>query len=162
MTNKDGGEPANSSTNETRELTVSRVIQAEEERVYQAFINPDELAEWLHPTGFSTEIQHLEPEEGGTYRIAMTGETEDLGDYGHSYGGTFLELVPGERIVQREVFESEEGGLAGEMTVTTTFEDDPDGTDVTVRLEIPVDWPDGAIGGWKDALENLAGLLSDG
>lgn len=49
--------------------------------------------------------------------------------------------------------------MSGEMTVTITFEEVPDGTEVTVRLEIPAVWPDEAIGGWEAALENLDGLL---
>ncbi len=157
MTADDGG-TTDSDTSETRELTVSRVVEAPPERVYEAFLDPDELAQWMHPTGFSAEVHHLEPEEGGSYRISMTGEAEAVAEHSHSYGGTFEELVPGERIVQTEVPEVD--GMDGEMTVTITFDDVPDGTEVTVLVEIPAAWPDDAISGWEDALGNLAELLA--
>lgn len=91
----------------------------------------------------------------------MAGEAEGMEGYGHTYGGTFEELVPGERIVQTERFESDEPGRSGEMTVTTSFDEVADGTEVTVTLEMPAAWPDNAIGGWSDALDHLAELLAD-
>ena len=113
----------------------------------------------MHPNGFSAEVHHLESEEGGSYSITMSGEAKGMEDYGHSYGGTYDELVSGERIFQTEVFESDEAGMSGEISVTFTFEEVPDGTEVTVVLEISAAWPDDAIGGWKDALDNLAKML---
>lgn len=144
---------------ETKKLTVSRVIDASPERIYQAYIDPDELAQWMHPDGFRAEVHELEPEEGGSYTITMAGAAEGMEDYGHTYGGRYEELVPGERIVQTEVFESDEAGMSGEMTVTSTFEEVENGTEVTVVLEMPAAWPDDAIGGWKDALGHLEALL---
>jgi uncharacterized protein YndB with AHSA1/START domain len=91
----------------------------------------------------------------------MRGETPDGGTYSHTYGGTFEELVPGERIVQRESPEADGPGMAGKMTVTITFDDAQDGTEVTVRLEIPAAWPDEAIGGWEAALGYLAQRLTE-
>jgi uncharacterized protein YndB with AHSA1/START domain len=159
MTDEDNGDTTASVTSETRELTTSRVVEAPPERVYEAFTDPDELGQWMHPSGATCEVHHLEAEEGGTYRITMSGETPDGNEYGHTYGGTFEELVPGERIVQTEAPESDGSGMDGEMTVTITFDDVPDGTEVTVLLEIPATWPDGAIGGWEAALGNLAARL---
>lgn len=146
---------------ETKELTVSRVIDASPERIYQAYIDPDELAQWMHPDGFRAEVHELEPEEGGSYEITMAGAAEGMEDYGHTYGGRYDELVPGERVVQTEFFESDEAGMSGEMTVTSTFEEVENGTEVTVVLEMPAAWPDDAIGGWKDALGHLEALLED-
>ncbi|WP_226042772.1 SRPBCC family protein [Natrinema sp. DC36] len=142
-------------------MTVSRVIKASPERVYEAFVNPDELAQWLPPTGFSAEVHHLEPEVGGTYRMTFTGETEELAEYGSTFGGTYLELDPGERIVYTDEFETDDPEMAGEMTVTVTFEAVPEGTEVTARQEgipeaIP---PSDANEGWTDSLSNLAELV---
>ncbi|WP_458190705.1 SRPBCC domain-containing protein [Haladaptatus sp. NG-WS-4] len=150
-------------TTEERSITVSRVIQWPPERVYRAFLDPDELAQWLPPTGFSAEVHHLEPEEGGTYRITFTGETEAFADYDHSFGGTYVVLEPGKRIVQTDAFETEDPEMAGEMTVTVTFEAVPEGTEVTVHQEhipeaIP---PEDANEGWNSSLVNLAALLED-
>ncbi len=146
---------------EERSMTTSRVIEASPERVYEVFLDPDELAQWLPPTGFSAEVHHPEPEEGGTFRATFTGETEKFADYGHSFGGTYKELSPGEQIVYTESFETDEPSMAGEMTVTATFEEVPDGTEITVRQEgipeaIP---PSDANEGWNDSLENLAELV---
>lgn len=146
-----------------RHITVSRVIEAAPDRVYEAFLDPDELAEWLPPTGFSAEVHHLEAEEGGTFRATFTGDTEEFAEYGHSFGGTYLELVPGERIVHTDVFETDDPAMAGEMRNTITFEAVPDGTEVTVRQEeIPVAIPpEDAQAGWTDSLGNLAELVED-
>ncbi|UTF52106.1 SRPBCC family protein [Natronosalvus rutilus] len=150
-------------TDEGRSMTVSRVIEASPERVYEAFLDPDELAQWLPPTGFFAEVHHLEPEVGGTYRMAFTGETEELAEYGSTFGGTYLELVPGERIVYTDEFETDDPEMAGETTVTVTFEAVPEGTEITVHHEgfpeaIP---PSDANEGWTDSLSNLAELVEE-
>nr|WP_255681684.1 SRPBCC domain-containing protein [Natrinema sp. SYSU A 869] len=144
-------------------MTVSRVIEASPERIYEAFLDPDELAQWLPPTGFSAEVHKLEPEEGGTFRATFTAETEEFADYGSTFGGTYLELVPGERIVYTESFETNEPSMVGEMTVTVAFEEVSDGTEVTVRQEgipeaIP---PSDANEGWNNSLENLADVVEE-
>ena len=157
MTDDGNGRTTDGESSETRALSVSRVVEAPPERVYEAFLDPDELSEWMHPPGAACEVHHLEPETGGTYRITMLGERPDGTEYGHTYGGPFEELVPGERIVQTEVAESDES--AAEVTLTVTFAAVPDGTEVTVTMEIPVEWPDDGIAGWEAALGNLAALL---
>ncbi|SEP10243.1 Uncharacterized conserved protein YndB, AHSA1/START domain [Halogranum amylolyticum] len=144
-----------------RTMTVSRIIEAPPKRVYEAFLNPDELIQWLPPTGFSAEVHHLEPEEGGTFRMTFTGETEEFAEYGSTFGGTYLELVPSERIVHTDTFETDDPAMAGEMTVTVTFEEVPSGTEITVRQEgipeaIP---PEDSHAGWTDSLEQLAVLV---
>ena len=119
----EGEEPTiDTTTDGARSMTASRVIEASPERVYESFLDPDELAQWLPPIGFSAEVHELEPEEGGTFRITFTGETEEFADYGHSFGGTYLELSPGERIVYTDEFEIDDPNMAGEMTNTITFE----------------------------------------
>ena len=146
---------------EGRSMTASRVIAATPRRIYDAFLDPEELAAWLPPTGFSAEVHHLEPEVGGTFHITFTGETEALAEYGHTFGGTYRELVPGELIVHTDEFETDDPNMAGEMTVTITFEAVSGGTEVTVRQEeipeaIP---PSDANEGWNESLSNLASVV---
>ncbi len=150
-------------TIEERSITVSRVIEAPPERVYDAFLDPDDLAAWLPPTGFSAEVHTFEPEVGGTFRITFTGETEEFAEYGHSFGGTYLELVPEKRIVYTEEFETDDPSMAGEMRTTITFEAVHDGTEVTVRQEeIPEAIPsEDAMAGWTDSLGKLAHLVEE-
>ena len=160
----DGGEPMmGTATNEGRSVTVSRVIEAPPERVYEAFLDPDELAAWLPPDGFSAEVHELRPEVGGRFRITFAAETDELEPYAHSFHGTYLELEPGERIVHTDEFETDDPGMAGEMTVTVTFEEVPDGTEVTVRQTgIPEDIPvENATEGWTDSLDNLEAILQE-
>lgn len=163
MTDEDTGETMDSTTGETGDLTISRVIEAPPERVYEAFLDPGELAEWLPPTGFSAEIHHMEPEVGGTFRITFSGDTQEFAEYGHSFGGTYLELVPGERIVHTDEFETDDSGMTGEMTVTVTFADVPNGTEITVHQEgipeaVP---PEDAQAGWTDSLGKLAEVVEE-
>ena len=158
-TNDYEGEP----TTDERSMTVSRVIEAPPERVYDAFLDPDELAQWLPPTGFSAEVHHLEPEEGGTFRATFDAEAEEFAGYGSTFGGTYRELEPGERIVYTESFETDEPSMAGEMTVTVTLQAVPEGTEITVRQEgipeaVP---PEDANEGWTDSLGNLADLVEE-
>jgi uncharacterized protein YndB with AHSA1/START domain len=148
-------------TLETRTMTASRVIEASPERVYDAFLDPDELAAWLPPTGFTAEVHHLEPVEGGTYRMTFYGDAEEVADFEQSFGGSYVELERGERIVYTDEFESDEPAMAGEMTVTVIFEAVDEGTEVTVRQEnipyaIP---PSDANEGWNDSLESLDKLV---
>lgn len=162
--NGDGDDGQQSDTRaDERTMTVSRVIEAPPKRVYEAFLDPDELAQWLPPAGFSAEVHQLEPEEGGTFRMTFTGETEEFAEYGRSFGGTYRELVHGERIVHTDAFETDDPAMAGEMMVTITFEAVPEGTEVTVRQEgipeaIP---PEDSHAGWTDSLERLAGLVEE-
>ncbi|WP_247003415.1 SRPBCC domain-containing protein [Halosolutus gelatinilyticus] len=147
--------------NSDRSVTVNRVIEAPPDRVYDAFLDPDDLAAWLPPTGFRAEVHELEPEEGGTFRMTFTGETEEFESYSQSFHGTYLELSPGERIVYTDEFETDDPEMAGEMTVTVTFEAVPGGTEVTVVQE---DIPEAISGddaneGWTDSLGNLARLV---
>ena len=148
-------------TDEDRSITVTRVIEASPERVYEAFVDPTELAAWLPPEGFSGEVHEFDASEGGTFRMSFNADIEELEPYSHSFHGTYKELSPGERIVYTEEFESDNPGMAGETTTTVTFEKVPDGTEVTVRQtgipeSIP---PENANEGWIDSLENLADVV---
>lgn len=149
------------STTDERSITVSHVIEAPPERVYDAFIDPDELAAWLPPEGFSAEVHEFDAVEGGTFRMSFTADVEELEQYAHTFHGTYDKLIPGERIVYTEEFESDDPEMAGEMTTTVTFEEVSDGTEVTVRQAgipeaIP---PEDANAGWNDSLGNLADVV---
>lgn len=148
-------------TDAARTVTVSRVIDAPPDDLYDAYLDPEDLATWLPPTGFSAEVHELDPVEGGTFRMSFTGETEETEPYGSTFHGTYLELVPGERIVHTDQFETDEPGLAGEITATITFEPVDGGTEVTVVQEnLPAAIPvEDATAGWTDSLGKLAELV---
>lgn len=143
---------------ETGSIEVSRVIEAPAERIYKAFLDADALAKFSPPAGYTARYDHADGEVGGTYRGTFTSldKSEE-----HSFGGEYVELVPNERIVQTDEFETDAPEMQSEMTVTITLEEIEDGTEVTVRQEgIPKPIPEeDAATGWGMSLENLARLV---
>jgi uncharacterized protein YndB with AHSA1/START domain len=143
---------------ETGSIEVSRVIKAPAERIYSAFLDADALAKFSPPAGYTAKYDHADGEVGGTYRGTFT--SLDKSDE-HSFGGEYVELVPNERIVQSDKFETDAPEMQGEMTVTITLEEVEGGTEVTVWQEgIPKPIPEeDAATGWGMSLENLARLV---
>ncbi|WP_079977722.1 SRPBCC domain-containing protein [Halococcus sediminicola] len=156
----EGNSPAKENMrNEERSITASRVIKASPERVYEAFLTPGDMAVWAPPEGFRADVQEVESEEGGSFRIENIGE-EGMEQYSHTFEGTYQELKRGEKIVWTE--ESEEDN--DRSTVTVTLDTVPDGTKVTLRLEgIPEDIADeyGVAEAWEGTLEKLADQVEE-
>jgi len=71
------------------------VLRAKPEKIYRAFLSADALSKWLPPYGFTCKVQHLQAEVGGTFKMSFTNFSSGQG---HSFGGTYLELKPHERI----------------------------------------------------------------
>lgn len=148
---------------DNRTDTASRVIMAEPQTIYQAFLNPKLLVSWLPPKGMSGHIDNFDPREGGTYNMTLTYE-EDQPSSGKTlentdvYQGKFLELVPDKRIVQLVIFDSESPDFTGEMIQKWILESIAEGTRVTIICE---NVPNGIRKedhdlGLKSTLENLA------
>lgn len=133
-----------------------RVLKAPPERVYKAFLDAEALVKWLPPHGFTGKMHHLEAKVGGTFKMSFT----NLGNgHGHSFGGTYLELVPGERIVHTDKFD--DANLPGEMRVTITLKKVFCGTELNVVQEgIPdVIPPVACCLGWQESLTLLTQLV---
>lgn len=79
-------------------VRLHRVLRAKPERVYKAFLDAEAMVKWLPPNGFTGKVHHLEAKVGGTYKMSFTNFSTAKS---HSFGGTFLELKPHERIRQR-------------------------------------------------------------
>ncbi|EFV76483.1 SRPBCC family protein [Cytobacillus pseudoceanisediminis] len=148
---------------DNRTDTASRVIMAEPQTIYQAFLNPKSLVSWLPPKGMSGHIDNFDPREGGTYNMTLTYE-EDQPSSGKTsentdvYQGKFLELVPDKRIVQLVIFVSESPDFTGEMIQKWLLESITEGTRVTIVCEnVPkgIRKEDHDLG-LKSTLENLA------
>ena len=133
-----------------------RVLRASPEKVYRAFLDPDAMAKWLPPNGFTGKAHHLDARVGGTYRMSFTNFGTG---HGHSFGGKFLELVPGERIRHTDTFD--DPNLAGEMQTTITLKKVSCGTELHVVQEgIPeVIPPEACCLGWQESLVLLAKLV---
>lgn len=140
----------------TNTIMLHRVLAAPPERVYKAFLDADAKARWLPPDGFTGKVHHLEARVGGTYRMSFTNFSSGNS---HSFGGTYTELVPNERIRYTDKFE--DPGLPGEMLVTVTLKKVSVGTELTVVQEgIPdVIPPDACYLGWQQSLIHLAKLV---
>jgi len=133
-----------------------RVLKATPERVYKAFLDPDAMVKWLPPHGFTGKVHHLEAKVGGTYRMSFTNFSSGNS---HSFGGTYLELVPNERIRHTDKFD--DPNLSGEMTVTITLKKVVCGTELNIVQEgIPdVIPPEACCLGWQESLALLALLV---
>lgn len=115
-----------------------RVVAAPVASVYRAMTEPDGLEAWLPPEGMTGRIERFEPWPGGGFRMVLTypdardghGKTSESTDVTEV---EFAELVPGERIVQRVVFVSDDPGFSGTMTMTWRLAAVPEGTRVTVE-----------------------------
>jgi uncharacterized protein YndB with AHSA1/START domain len=133
-----------------------RVLRAAPDRVYRAFLDPDAMAKWLPPNGFTGKVHHLEAKVGGSYKMSFTNFTTGRN---HSFGGEFVELVPHERIRYTDRFD--DPNLPGEMQTTVTLKAVSCGTDLGIVQEglpavIP---PEACYLGWQESLILLAKLV---
>lgn len=133
-----------------------RVLKAPPERIYRAFLDADAMAKWLPPHGFTGKVHHLEAKVGGTYRMSFTNFSSG---HSHSFGGTYLELMPNERIRHTDKFD--DPNLPGEMQVTITLKKVVCGTELNIVQEgIPdVIPPEACCLGWQESLTLLAQLV---
>lgn len=137
-------------------VKLHRIFTAKPEKLYRAFIEPDAVASWLPPFGFTCTVHELVAKEGGKHRMSFRNFT--TGD-SHSFGGTYLKLVPGETLVYTDVFDN--AHLPGEMKVTVALKAVSVGTEMTVVQEgIPDVIPQEACYlGWQESLRKLAKLV---
>jgi uncharacterized protein YndB with AHSA1/START domain len=145
-------------TNQPASNTVRlhRVLRAAPEKVYRAFLDADAMAKWLPPNGFTCKVHHLDAQVGGTYKMSFTNFTTGKS---HSFGGTYLELKPYERIRYTDKFD--DSNMPGEIQTTITFKQVSCGTEVTVTQEgVPGIIPaEACYLGWQESLILLAKLV---
>jgi uncharacterized protein YndB with AHSA1/START domain len=146
----------NMTANNTNTVRFHRVLRASPERVYRAFLDADALAKWLPPNGFTAKVHHLDAKVGGTFKMSFTNFTTRKG---MSFGGTYLELKPHERIRYTDKFD--DSNLPGEMQTTITLKQVFCGTDLNITQEgIPAAIPaEACYLGWQESLTLLAKLV---
>lgn len=137
-------------------VNLHRVLATSPEKVYRAFIEGDALAKWLPPNGFTCTVHHLDAKVGGTFRMSFRNFTTG---HSHAFGGEYVELVPGERVVYTDKFD--DPALPGEMRVAVALKKVSVGTDVAiVQAGIPdLIPPEACYLGWQESLKNLARLI---
>lgn len=137
-------------------VRLHRVLRATPERIYRAFLDPDAMAKWTPPNGFTGKVSHMDAKVGGSYKMSFTnfstGQT-------HSFGGEYLELVPSERLRYTDKFD--DPNLPGQMITTVTLTKVSCGTELRVVQEgIPEVIPTEACYlGWQESLALLALLV---
>lgn len=140
----------------TNTIRLHRVLRATPEKIYKAFLNPDAMAKWLPPNGFTGKVHQMDAKVGGTHKMSFTNFTTGNG---HSFGGKYLELTPHERIVYTDKFD--DSNLSGEMQTTVTLTKVSCGTDLNIVQEgVPGVIPaEACYLGWQESLAQLAKLV---
>lgn len=140
----------------TGSVRLHRVIKAPPERIYKAILDPAANSKWLPPSGFTCTVHYLDAKVGGTYKMSFTNFSTGKS---HSFGGEYLELAPGERIVATDMFD--DPNVPGEMRTAYTLRKVSFGTEVNIVQEgIPSAIPEEACYiGWQESLEQLAKLV---
>jgi len=140
----------------THTIRLHRVLRSTPERIYRAFLDADAKAKWLPPNGFIGKVHHLDAQVGGTYKMSFTNFTTGKS---HSFGGTYLELLPHERIRYTDKFD--DPNLPGEMQTTITLKQVSCGTELNIVQEgVPAVIPaEACYLGWQDSLNLLAKLV---
>ena len=144
---------------------ISRRVNAPRARVYEALVDPEKIAQWKVPDGMTCQVHSFEAREGGTFRISLTYDASSSAGkttaHTDTYHGRFVELVPNERVVEVDEFETDDPALQGEMTVSLLLTDVEGGTNVIGLHEgLPpgVSVADNEVG-WRSALDRLAALV---
>ncbi|WP_137936548.1 SRPBCC family protein [Chitinivorax sp. B] len=137
-------------------IRLHRVLRAPPERVYRAFLDAEAMVKWLPPNGFTGKIHHLDAKVGGTYKMSFTNFTTGQC---HSFGGTYLELVPGELIRYSDQFD--DPNLPGQMHAMISLKKVSCGTELSIVQEgVPDIIPaESCYVGWQESLTLLAKLV---
>ena len=140
----------------TNTVRLHRVLRAPPERVYRAFLDPGAMVKWLPPHGFTGQVHEMDARVGGRYRMSFTNFSQGQS---HAFGGEYLELVPGERIVHTDRFDAP--GPSGEMKTSITLKAVFCGTELNVvQVGIAAMIPAEACHlGWQESLLLLALLV---
>lgn len=133
-----------------------RVLRTTPSKAYRAFLEPNALAKWLPPHGFTCTVHHLNARVGGSFR--MTFENFSHGG-GHSFGGEYLELVPDARIRYTDRFD--DPNLPGTIEVDVKLRPVVCGTEISITQSgIPAVIPlEMCYLGWQESLLQLAALV---
>lgn len=137
-------------------VKLHRVFTSKPERVFRAFTDPEAMAKWLPPNGFTGKVHEMEARVGGKFRMSFTNMTTGNS---HSFGGEFLELIPNERLRYTDKFD--DPNMPGEMVTTVDIKQVPIGVEINITQEgipdmIPVEM---CYLGWQESLALLKLLV---
>lgn len=137
-------------------IRIHRVLRAPPERVYRAMLDADALVKWMAPNGFTAKVHHIDARVGGTYKMSFTNFSNGQS---HSFGGTYEELTPNERLRYSDKFD--DPNLPGQLQVTVTLKQVSVGTELNIVQEgVPDVIPaEACYLGWQESLILLAKLV---
>src|SRR3954469_8166799 len=143
-------------TPKTNTIHLHRVLRSTPEKIYKAFLDADALAKWLPPYGFTCKVHSIDPKVGGGFRMSFTNFGTGQG---HSFGGTYRELVPGQLVRYTDKFD--DPNLPGEMSVTVNLKKVLCAPDVPIEqagapAAIPAEM---CYLGWQESLAQLAQVV---
>ncbi len=145
-----------------RELVITRIFDAPPERVFKVWTDPQHMAEWWGPMGFTTPVCELDVRPGGAIRVDMRAPDGTM----YPTKGVFQEIVEPERLVIATTFlEDEAGNPQLEGLTTVTFAELDGKTKLTLHTVVSMKAPEaaGAISGmeegWNQSLDKLAAYL---
>ena len=140
----------------TGTVRIHRVLRARPEKIYRAFLDADAMSKWIPPYGFTCKVHHMDAKVGGTFKMSF--QNFSTGN-GHSFGGEYLELVPGKTLRYTDKFD--DPNLPGVLQVTVSLKAVSCGTEMTIVQEgipevIPVEM---CYLGWQESIAQLANLV---
>ena len=143
-------------TASTNTIRLHRVLRAAPEKIYSAFLNEEAMAKWLAPNGYTGKVHHMDAKVGGTYKMSFTNFTTGKS---HSFGGTYVDLTPNERIRYTDKFD--DPNMPGEMQTTITLKKVSCGTELNIVQEgVPAAIPaEACYLGWQESLILLGKLV---
>jgi len=136
-------------------IKLHRVLRASPEKIYRAFLEPDAMAKWIPPYGFTCKVHHMDVKAGGSYKASFTNFGSGKS---HSFGGTYLELVSNEKIRYTGKFDP---NSPDEMQTTVMLKKVSCGTELNIVQEgVPDVIPaEACYLGWQESLAQLAKLV---
>ncbi len=137
-------------------IRLHRVLRTSPQKAYKAFIDPEAMAKWLPPNGFTGKVHQMDARVGGSYKMSFTNFATGKG---HSFGGKYVEMTPGQRLVYTDKFD--DPNLPGEMRTTIVFKEVSVGTELNITQEgVPDVIPaEACYLGWQESLMLLAKLV---
>jgi len=147
---------------ETHDVTISRYFDAPPAMVYQAFVDPAQLAQWFGPLVFHCPLDTIEVDAraGGRWKLTMVNN--DNPEWTSPLDSTLVEVVENQLIVGYELTRGFPGVPDGtKITMSVEFHPEGDGTRLELRQgPFPVDLGEMSVVGWGQSFHKLDGLLA--
>jgi uncharacterized protein YndB with AHSA1/START domain len=144
------------------ELTLVRTFDAPRDLVFRAWTDPVHLAKWWGPTGFTTTVKKWEPKPGGGILLGMNAPNGTI----YPMGGSFVEVVPPDRLVFKGAALDAAGNAIFEILNTVSFVDEGKKTRLTLQTHVLSKRGEadqslkGQKEGWSLSLDRLQALVT--